>query len=137
MLTDWMSRAIPWAACACVNPISQNFSISTLVFTEAGICPILSPDTFARGLKDTLQIEPSEELLMDANIYLIHSSPAWLSACLLFQLKYYLQIISGVCFNLHGSSAGWGLQQGKNNCHYKMHILQCITPIKYTYKPLG
>lgn len=68
MLTDWMSRTIPRAVCACVNPISENFNISHLVFTEAGalcVCGVLegggggggpkvSPDTFARVLKDAL-----------------------------------------------------------------------------------
>lgn len=113
MLTDWMSRTIPRAVCACVNPISENFSISHLLFTEVGavcVCvgglrPFRSHDTFARVLhsKQTLQARA-----INGCIYFIYSSPACLSACLLFQLKYYLQIISGVCFHLRGSSAEWG-----------------------------
>lgn len=123
MLTDRMSRVIQWAAPAFINLISPNFWHRWF-----GLLVVV-PGHLLRGVW-TLARVCRFDLLGNASVCFTRSSPAWLSASLLFLLKYYSKIISGVCFNLHGSSADCGSQQGK--C-----ILKCLTFIKYTCKPLG
>lgn len=70
-----------------------------------------------------------QEPLLGANICSMCSSPAWLSVCLVPQLKYYLQIISCVWFNLHGSSADWGLQPGQKYINTEPNV----TSNKHTF----
>lgn len=153
-LTDWMSPpagSVCVDMCVCVQSARLHRVLASLLWSSQrrGCVQFCSPGLFAGGPEVALQIEPNWQELINGTVFVYRCGTffrlvsLWiltftLDAGALFSRVFsccsssniIVQIISGVCFNLHGSSAEQGdtkLTHYKKiySPHCKKH-LQCV-----------